>query len=299
MTTARLDVRVAVISDGFPLWPLHIAQSLGLFEAEGLNAVVTVTGSSVKQMEALTQGGFEIGIQLPDHVVRAVVRGSDLFAFMAPVHAPDISLIASPEVRSLADLKGRAIAVDGARSGYALLLRKLLRAQGIADSDVQLIEIGGTKERLDALTEGRATAAFLNPPFDGKLLAKGYVGLTSTLTAFPDYPGPVAAARRSWASQNEEALIRFVRAYREAFAWIANPLNREAAIKIACARLPVDPDMASGAWAALSSRAEPVLSADGLQQVIDVVWDSDALPLPKPGPEKFIDLRYMDKATQN
>ena len=299
MTATKLDVRVAVISDGFPLWPLHIAQALGQFEAEGLNAVVTVTGSSVKQMEALTQGEFDIGIQLPDHVVRAVVRGADLFAFMAPVHAPDISLIASPDVLSLADLRGRAIAVDGARSGYALLLRKLLRGQGLSDSDYQLIEIGGTKERLDAVTEGRATAAFLNPPFDAKLLAKGYVRLTSTLAAFPDYPGPVAAARRFWASQNEAALIRFVRAYRNAFAWIGNPLNREAAIKIACARLPVDPDMASNAWVALSSRSEPALSAAGLQQVIDVVWDSDALPLPKPGAEKFIDLRYLDKAVRS
>ena len=291
-----MELRVAVISDGFPLWPLHIAQSLGLFEAEGLNAIVTVTGSSVKQMAALSQGEFDIGIQLPDHVVRAVVQGSDLFAFMAPVHAPDISLIASPDVLSLAALKGRAIAVDGARSGYALLLRKLLRDQGLSASDYQLMEIGGTQERLEAVSAGRATAAFLNPPFDAKLLAKGFVRLTSTLAAFPDYPGPVAAARRSWASQNEAALIRFVRAYRKAFAWIRNPLNREAAIKIACTRLPVDPDMAANAWAALASRSDPALSAEGLQQVIDVVWDSDALSLPKPGAEKFIDLSYLDKA---
>ena len=280
------------------MWPLYIAQSLGLFKDENLDVAVTVTASSVKQMEALTRGEFDIGIQLPDHVVRAVVRGSDLFAFMAPVHAADISLIAAPELRSLAELKGRAIAVDGARSGYALLLRKLLRAQGIADSEVNFIEIGGTKERLDALSEGRASAAFLNPPFDGKLLAKGYVRLTSTLTAFPDYPGPVAAARRSWASQNESALIRFVRAYSKALAWIVDPLHCEAAVKVACARLPVDPDMASGAWAALSSRPAPVLSADGLQQVIDVVWDSDALPLPKPTADQFIDLRYVDIAAR-
>jgi ABC-type nitrate/sulfonate/bicarbonate transport system substrate-binding protein len=296
VAAAAIRLRVAVISDGFPLWPLHIAQSGGLFDAEGLNVAVTVTGSSAKQMDALDQGEFDIGIQLPDHVVRAVGRGSDLFAFMAPVHAADISLIAAPGVRSLRDLSGRTIAVDGARSGYALLLRKLLRAQGISDADCRLTEFGGTKERLDALIDGRADAAFINPPFDGKLLAKRFVRLTSTLEAFPDYPGPVAAARRAWARQHEEELIRFVRAYCNAFAWITDPRHRQAAIEIACARLPVDPDLASAAWADFSSRPQPVLSVDGLQQVIDVVWDSDDLPLPKPPAEKFIDLRYMNDA---
>ena len=294
MAAAKKQLRVAVISDGFPLWPLHVAHSVGLFEAESLDVDVTVTSSSVKQMAALVQGEFDIGIQLPDHVVRAVGRGSDLFAFMAPVHAPDISLIVEPDVRSLGDLRQRPIAVDGARSGYALLLRKLLRGEGISDAECRLVEFGGTKERLDALIEGRADAAFINPPFDKQLLAKGFVRLTSTLEAFPDYPGPVAAVRRSWACDHEDLLIRFVHAYRNAFAWLADPQNREAAIGIACARLPVDAATASTALADFSIRSEPTLSEGGMQQVIDVVWESDSLPLPKPGADKFIDLRYLD-----
>ncbi|WP_281420334.1 ABC transporter substrate-binding protein [Georgfuchsia toluolica] len=285
---------MAVISDGFPLWPLHVARSVGLFEAERLDVDVTVTSSSVKQMNSLVQGEFDIGIQLPDHVVRAVGRGSDLFAFMAPVHAPDISLIVEPDVRSLGDLRQRTIAVDGARSGYALLLRKLLRGQGVGDAECRLVEFGGTRERLDALIAGRADAAFINPPFDEQLLAKGFVRLTSTLEAFPDYPGPVAAARRSWACDHEDLLVRFVHAYRNAFEWLANPEHREAAIGIACARLPVDPESASAAWADLAAKPEPMLSVAGMQQVIDVVWDSDGLPPPKPAAEKFIDLRYLD-----
>jgi ABC-type nitrate/sulfonate/bicarbonate transport system substrate-binding protein len=292
--SAESPLRVAVVSDGFPMWPLHIAQASGLFRAEGIAVALTVTGSSAKQMEALEQGDNDIGIQLPDHVVRAVLRGSDLFAFMAPAHAVDISLIASPAVLSLGDLRGRTIAVDGVRSGYALLLHRLLRTQGFSEMDCQLTEFGGTKERLDALTDGRADAAFINPPFDGALLANGFVRLTSTLEAFPDYPGPVAATRRSWAKQHEAQLLQFIRGYLSAFSWISNPQNREAAIDIACSRLPVDPEMAASVWADISSRPNPVLSLAGLLQVIDVIWDSDARPQAKPSAEKFIDLRYVN-----
>lgn len=296
MTAAAMDLRLAVISDGFPLWPLHIAQASGLFAAEGVHLILTITGSSARQMELLDQGEFDIGIQLPDHIVRAVSRGSDVFAFMAPVHAADISLIAKTGLRSLADLRGRVVAVDGAKSGYALLLRQMLRAQGVSDADCPLTEFGGTKERLDALTEGRADAAFINPPFDKELLSRGFVRLTSTLEAFPAYPGPVAAARRAWAASHEALLRRFVRAYRKAFDWMADPANRAAAIQIACDRLPVDPAMAAAAWLELSSRPAPVLCAQGLQQVIDVVWESDALPLPRPSTAPFIDLRYLDES---
>ena len=296
MTATNSKLRVAVISDGFPLWPLHVARAGGMFEAEALDVAITVTGASARQMEALERGEFDVGIQLPDHVVRAAARGSDLVAFMAPVHAPDISLVAVPGLRSLGELGGRVIAVDGARSGYALLLRRMLRAQGISDSDCQLVEFGGTQERLQALTEGRASAAFINPPFDRILLDQRFVRLTSTLTAFPNYPGPVAAARRGWAQENTALLVRFVRAYRHALKWMTDPRNREAAIAIACARLPVNADMALVAWQELVSRGEPVLCADGFEQVVDVVWESEGFDPPKPSADRFIDLRYIEAA---
>lgn len=298
MGSTAMVLRVAYISDGFPMWPLHIARSVGLFDAEHIAVRLSMTGSSVRQMEALCNGEFDVGIQLPDHVVRAVSRGTDLFAFLAAAHAADINLVAARGTRSLDDLKGKPIAVDGARSGYALLLRRMLRAGGLADADCRLVEIGGTKERVDALMTKRAEAAFINPPFDRALLAGGFVRLTSTLEAFPDYPGIVAAARRSWADAHGELLARFVRAYRRAIAWLGDAANREAAIDIACEQFAVDRETAAKAWEAQAGRSEPVLSAGGLEQVIDVVWEGDALAGPKPGAEKFMDLRYSDTTAQ-
>lgn len=293
MSSSAMELRVAYISDGFPMWPLHIAQSAGLFRAEGIDVQLTITGSSVKQLQALDRGDFDIGIQLPDHIVRAVSRGSDLFAFMATAHAADISLIAAPEIRSLPELKGRVIAVDGANSGYAMLLRRMLQANGIGESDRNLVEVGGTKERFDALCNREADAAFINPPFDGALREKGFVRLTSTLEAFPTYPGIIAASKRSWAMDHEKALTAFVRAYRSAFRWLQCKSNREAAIGIAVDKLPVDQAHAASALDDLAGRAEPVLTVEGMQQVIDSVWEGDAMSQAKPSVEKFIDMRFF------
>ncbi|MGA0033166.1 MAG: ABC transporter substrate-binding protein, partial [Burkholderiales bacterium] len=112
-------IRLAIISEGVNAWPLYVAQGRQLFEAEGVAVAVTLTGSSVQQLEQLRAGGYDIGFQQSDHVVRAVETGSDLCIVMAQGHAPELSLVAAPGVQSFEDLRGKDIAVDGSNSGYA------------------------------------------------------------------------------------------------------------------------------------------------------------------------------------
>src|SRR3954471_24714088 len=146
-SAAMPTIRFAVISEGVYSWPLYVAQAHGLFEREGVKVDVTVTGSSTQQLQKMIAGEYDIGLQQSDHIVRGVEQGSDLFIFMAHGLAPELTLVAAPEVATFADLNGRDIAVDGARTGYALLLRKWLANNGLGDGDYRFVEIGGSRER--------------------------------------------------------------------------------------------------------------------------------------------------------
>src|SRR5262245_44774782 len=179
------------------MWPLYVAHARRFFELEGLEVQTTLTGASGRQLEALVRGDFDIGLQQSDHVVRAVEEGSDLFIFMANAPAPDLNLVVAPGIRTFEDLRGRAVAVDGARSGYALLQTILLAQRGLEDGDYGVVEAGGAKARYDALQTGKASAAWLNPPYDEWLIATGFGTLGSVAQSFPGYPGSIAAARRS------------------------------------------------------------------------------------------------------
>jgi len=103
------------------MWPLYVAAGREFFEREGLDLRIALTRASGRQLEALTRGDYDIGLQQSDHVVRAVEQGSDLFIFMANAPQPDLSLVVAPGIQSFGDLRGRTVAVDGARSGYRLL----------------------------------------------------------------------------------------------------------------------------------------------------------------------------------
>jgi NitT/TauT family transport system substrate-binding protein len=289
-------VRLAIISEGINTWPLYVAEAGNLFPQHGVDVETTLTRSSANQLDALKSGAFDIGFQQCDHVVRAVEQGSDLFMFMALAHAPELTLVVAPGIRTFADLSGKAIAVDGARSGYALLLRKLLAEKGLSQDAYHFSEIGGSRERHDAVRDGKAAASLLNPPFDRSLIAAGCGSLGTTARYFPTYTGSIAAARRSWGKTNGEAIVRFIRAMNSAFTWLRDRGNKDNAVRILRSRLELDPAAASEAFDHFAERPWPEIRKEGLRQVIDVVWEAEGLPAPKGEPEKYMDLSYLERA---
>jgi ABC-type nitrate/sulfonate/bicarbonate transport system substrate-binding protein len=285
-------IRLAVISEGTSSWPLYVAEARGLFAWAGLDVAMTVTGSSVKQLEQLIAGGYDIGFQQSDHVVRAVESGADLFAFMAFAHAPELSLVAAPDITSLAALRGKTIVVDGARTGYALLLRKLLADNGLADGDYTMREFGGSQERFDAMMSRAGAASLLNPPFDRRLFAAGFNNLGSSRHFFPTYPGPIGATRRQWAAAHADALVAFIGAMQAACAWLKVARNKDAAIAVLPARLNMDAQTASAAFDEYLSHPLPQITPQGMREVIDVVWSAEGYRSPKGAPEKYMDLSF-------
>ena len=289
-------VKLAIISEGFHMWPLYVAHARQFFEREGLEVQTTLTGASGPQLAALTRGDYDLGLQQSDHVVRAVERGSDLFIFMANAHQPDLNLVVTPDIKGFGDLRGKTVAVDGTRSGYALLQTKLLAEKGLAEGDYSLIATGGVKARFEALKSRAAVASWLNPPYDQWLFAEGFKSLGTVTDFFPTYPGSIAAARRSWASKNEAQLVSFIRAFNAAYAWLLDRRNDRAAQDIAIARLQTDAKQTAEAYRAFVAKPRPEITAEGLRQVIDAVWDAEHFTGPRGAPEKYMNLSYLAQA---
>jgi len=289
-------IRYAIISEGVYSWPLYVAQAKQFFAREGINVEITVTGSSTMQLADLTRGAFDIGFQQTDHVVRGVEQGADLVVFMAQALAPALSLVVAPGIRTFSDLKGREIAVDGARTGYALLLRKLLADKGLRERDYVFREVGGSRERFDSLKAGATFASLLNPPFDRNLLATGFGSLGTTGEYFPSYPGSTAATRRAWVRDNESALVAYIRAFNAAYSWLQDPANRQEAMQLLPARLNIDDETARRAYDEIAGNPLPSISEGGVRQVIDIVWEAEGYTTPKPSAQKYMDLSYLKKA---
>ncbi len=289
-------IKLALISEGVNTWPVYVAQALGLWQRAGVEVDLTVTGSSIQQLDALKKGAFDIGFQQVDHIVRGVELGADLFIFMGQSHAPELSLMVSPDINGVADLKGKTIVVDDARTGYSLLLKKLFEQHGLREMDTQFKNVGGSQERFDAMKNGEGSACFINPPFDRNLVAAGLKNLGASSDFFPTYPGPIAAARRAWARDHKAELMAFIRGFNQAYAWLQDGTNKSAAVQLLPARLNMAADAAGRALERVFCQPRPQITEDGVRQVMDLVWAAEKFTAAKTDPAKYMDLSYLRDA---
>ena len=224
------DLSVIVFPGGFNL-PVWAAQSRGFFEENGVRVVLTDTPSSTFQMQGLAEGRFDIAMTAFDNVVAyqegqgeaAIPPNPDMFAFMGSDNG-FLSVIGGKDVHSLKELKGRKLAVDALTTGYAFVLRELLSRAGVAETDVTFERMGGALPRFQELLKGSHSGTILVTPFDLLAMNQGYPQLARAVNELGAYQGVVAASRRSWAAQNQQALAGFVRGYRAGVAFLyANP----------------------------------------------------------------------------
>lgn len=310
MADPKCHIRVNVFPGGFN-WALYVGIDRGLFDRRGLDITIQSTPNSVTQMTDLAAGKFEIAMTAVDNIV-AYVEGQgeapigaqpEFFAFMGS-DSGFLSLVSRPEISRVQDFSGRMLSVDALTTGYAFVLLEILRRNGLERNDYQLRRVGGMIQRFNSLCEGKKAGTLLSAPYN--LLAKqhGLRELVKATAVLGPYQGNVAAARRSWASDNEAQVIAFIRSYREAIAWLYEPKNREEAIAILMQNLPqLSKAVAEASHAELFSVADGffrdcAISLEGLQCVLDLRTRYGVGPQPFTDPMKYCDLRYYQSAGQ-
>jgi ABC-type nitrate/sulfonate/bicarbonate transport system substrate-binding protein len=226
---------VIVFPGGFNL-PLWTAQRQGFFEQHGVAVELTDTPSSTFQIQGLADGRFDIAMTAFDNVVAyeegqgetEIAPHAGLFAFMGSDDG-FLSVVGGKGIRSFDDLRGKKLSVDALSTGYAFVLRELLAGNGVSESEVSFERAGGALNRFQELLKGSHAASVLMTPFDLLAVNQGHIRLAVAQEALGAYQGVVAASRRSWARQHEDALIGFIRAYHCAVEFLRNPENRDVA----------------------------------------------------------------------
>ena len=254
---ALKTVRAIAFGGGWNL-PIWAAQRQGFFERQGLSVQLAFTPNSGFLIEGLMSDRFDIALASIDNLVAyqegqgdgAPLKDPDLFAFMGADNG-FLSVVAAPGVATMADLRGRTLAVDSLNTGFAFVLRELLARSGLGDKDVTFVRRGATDLRYRDLLAGQYDATLLRTPFEILAAERGYRVIATADTLGP-YLGTSGLARRSWARANEATLVGFMRAYREGVAWLVDPAHRDVAEALLVANIrDMTPALAKAAAAQL------------------------------------------------
>jgi len=125
-------------------------------------------------------------------------------------------------------------------------------------------------------------------PLDRGLAQAGFIRLTGTREAFPDYPGPVAACRREWAQAHPDVASAFQAAWAASWAWLLDPAHAEAAVALAAQRFDVPQAAATAVLERLRTQGLPGIDAGGLGVVSELVGEDLAAREAVPDPASLL-----------
>jgi ABC-type nitrate/sulfonate/bicarbonate transport system substrate-binding protein len=255
----------------------RVARERGLFERHGLLVSEEPVPSSPSQFRSLLAGDLDLVLTSPDNVAAYRLTEANPLAVRMDVRillALDaglgLSVMATPEVQSIAQLRGRTVAVDVPSSGFALALFSIMERHGLRpERDFTLVSLGSTPGRREALVAGTCDATLLNAGHDIRAESAGFRRLARIADTLSPYLGTVLAATGPWLDGHATETRRFADAWLAATAITLDPAERGFVEPLLADELTLDRREAGVAYAMLQS------SRDGL--VPDGRVDSDRL----------------------
>ena len=280
--------------------PLLVAERQGFFVREGLDfSMLPVPGGGERLIAALHDGSADISHVATAFLIQSSLAGSDAVAIAAEFNNPVYSLVAKPENKTFADLKGKLIGVAAENGSITLSIRKLLTLNGLGRDDFRTKFVDGTPDRLNCLMAGDCDAVPLGQPQDFVAMRRGNRLLGLSTDAIPEYLYTVTAARRSWATVHKDALERYVRALASAFQFIRDPAKRD---QVVATIVETTGFARANAQLTLSLYLEPdrgvlpkagEINLRGMEQVIALMGEGATIKAPLPAAERFVDLQYL------
>ena len=247
---------------GAPNLPLFAAIDHGNFADHGVAVELELTPSSVFQAQRMAAGAFDIAFTAFDNVV---AYGSGQGAAGPEVDPGyvvimggtqlDVSLVVDPSIETAADLAGTSIALDALDTGFAFVAYEILARAGVGLDECELVAVGATPQRWQAVRDGTHAATLTIEPFTSIATANGFTVLDSTGSLFASYQGGVVAARRAVLEERRQIVAAFIDGYLEGLEWVLDPSNRSAVSDLLTTKMDVNPQ-------ALGRVLDSVLSPD-------------------------------------
>jgi NitT/TauT family transport system substrate-binding protein len=143
--------------------PLWVAQESGLFRKHGLDPTLKLLNSQVAT-QALLAGEVDVVSVGPDFV-NARLQGVPVKYIGSPLQRYIFQLWGAKGLNSVAELKGKTVAVTTPRTSTEIATREALKKTGlISDKDVSFLYVQTLPAILTAVLSGKTAAGTLSAP---------------------------------------------------------------------------------------------------------------------------------------
>jgi NitT/TauT family transport system substrate-binding protein len=272
--------------------PIWVAADAGLFTKHGVNVDLKYLAAT-SAVQAMLSGGEEVGL-VGNQGIDAKLEGAELVYVASGVPTFVFQLYARPEIKTIADLKGKVVAVTQPAASTDYAMRMVLRKNGLdPDKDVKILYAQDITNVVNTVITGNAAAGINSHPNALKLKAAGMktlIDITELKIPFL-FTGMLSSPKV--VREKNEALTRFLRAYIEAMAVIRR--DKETTIKSMGKFLKTsDRDALESTYEEYKNvfPVTPIMTAAEVQAVLDVAKSPKAKTMK---PQEFFDNSIVQK----
>ena len=226
-THSQENVRVAYPSVSASTFCLIIANKEGYFKEEGLNVeLLSIRGEIAIRIALAGEIDFFTNA---GSALAAVARNVPLKILAVVQDKPGWDLIALPNIKSIAQLRGQTIAIMSPEGSLAVVTREILRKNGLDPSkDANLVVMGGDDVRFPALKGKAIQATLFNAAASIRAQREGFTKLASAGEYVSTIQGGIATTDER-IKQQPAKIARFMRASLKGLSYFVS--KRDASIK--------------------------------------------------------------------
>jgi ABC-type nitrate/sulfonate/bicarbonate transport system substrate-binding protein len=227
-----------------------IARESGILARHGFTADVVLIPGSPRTVQALLAGDLDFIVAGAAAILRARMQGAEIAILASPSAYSSQRILVRPDssLGSLKDIKGKIIGVTQFGSAGDTFLRTALRKAGLKETDVTVLQMGGTPGVTQALEAGRIEVGVLGESgmllvFQGK--ARQLKGASARELGIPGLDAPVTTTERKL-KRDRAGALRFVHAYVEAIHYFK--MNKAGTVRILQKYMRGLSEQQIGAW---------------------------------------------------
>ena len=193
-------------------WPIYAGLKQGYYDAADIKLDMIFTPSSGALVQQLAAGSLDAALStgIVDPIY-AIDKGAPIAIVRLEVQSPPYALIAKPSIKSIKDLKGKTIMIDGPKGITKIYVERMLAKNGVKPNEFDALYAGATAARFAALQSGAIDATVLLPPFNFYAETAGFANLGLTIDYTPELPFSGAVVNTNWAAKNRALLDRLAR----------------------------------------------------------------------------------------
>jgi NitT/TauT family transport system substrate-binding protein len=253
--SAAESIKISYSAISWLMSPVWMAEELGLFKKNGLDAQIIYIPSSVTSVQALLGGSVQVITPGSSGVVIAAAQGVPVVAVAASTRRAPFTLFTQPEITKPEELKGKVMGVTRFNSTTHMLTVLILRKLGL-ENFVSVRQMGDVPAMHQAF-EPKIIAGMVSS-YGPKARHRA---LTDAVQLEIPYAGSMMTVTRNFLRDHRDTVERVLRAYVEGMAVFLN--QKAMAKKVLAKYIRRDqPDFLEETYDTASKYLEPVPRVD-------------------------------------